>query len=86
MRAAVSSTIAELVQATKGARAGMRSCALFDVGSSQSASVLAQILDAIKPENCDTFVYETTSTSAGQSWRQIQFDFSVQVEINFNKK
>ena len=63
MRAAVSSTIAELVQATKGARAGMRSCALFDVGSSQSASVLAQILDAIKPENCDTFVYETTSAS-----------------------
>ena len=59
----VSGTLGKLVNATKAARTGLRSCALFDVGSSKSAETLTKILDALAPDKCDTFVYETTRSN-----------------------
>ncbi len=63
VRTKISKSLGKLLLETKGSRSGMKSCALFDVGSSsnKSSEILIKVLDEFEPYTCDTYVYETTT-------------------------
>ena len=81
----MTSEIGDLVAQTKEGRGGLRSCALFDVGSSKSHTVLVDLLSMLETHDCDAFLYETTEpnvklleeklTDAGQARRVKQKGF-----------
>ncbi|QDZ26103.1 hypothetical protein HOP50_20g86700 [Chloropicon primus] len=59
----VAAAVGQVVKQTKEGRAGMTSCSLFDVGSSSRPDILVEILNTVSSSECETYIYETTSSS-----------------------